>query len=117
MVEVANLTRGGVLAGQCALGVTFYLRLRGLMFRPVFGPFDGLWLAPTREIHMFWVRFPIDLIWLDDGLRVVEVTRGIRPWRLKTCSRARSVLELPVGAAGDTQPGDRIAFHASGASA
>ena len=115
MVQVTNLTRQTTIARQCVLGVSFAWRLRGLMFRRGFGPFDGLWRAPTAEIHMFWVRFPIDLVWLDDSLCVVAVTAAIRPWRMTRCARASSVIELPVGAlaASATQPGDRVSFAAA----
>ena len=114
MVPVTNVTRGTAVARACVLGVSFGWRLRGLMFRRGFGPFDGLWLAPTAEIHMFWVRFPIDLVWLDDQLRVVAVTAAIAPWRVKTCRGATSVIELPVGAldSSRTQPGDQIVLGA-----
>jgi uncharacterized membrane protein (UPF0127 family) len=110
LVAIGTLTRGTLLARRAALGITFGLKLRGLMFRREFGPFDGLWLAPTSEIHMFWVRFAIDLVWLDESLRVVEVTPGIRPWRVKRVALASSVVELPSGtaAATGTVPGDRI---------
>ncbi|MBI5834806.1 MAG: DUF192 domain-containing protein [Armatimonadetes bacterium] len=114
MVLVTNVSRGTVVAHQCVLGVSFGWRLRGLMFRRGFGPFDGLWLAPTAEIHMFWVRFPIDLVWLDAELRVVDVTPAIAPWRVKTCRGAASVLELPVGTLANsrTQAGDQLVFGA-----
>lgn len=112
MVVIRNATRKTLLAERAALGVSFWLRLRGLMFRARFAPFDGLWLAPTSEIHMFWVRFPIDLVWLDASLQVVDVTPGIAPWRMKRCPGAASVIELPTGAIekSKTRPGDQISF-------
>jgi len=112
MVPVTNVSRGTQVAAQCVLGLSFGWRLRGLQFRAGFGPFDGLWLAPTSEIHMFCVRFPIDLIWLDGELRVVQVVEGIAPWRVAFCRPASSVLELPTGtvAASRTEPGDQLAL-------
>lgn len=117
MVAVVNLTRRTVLARQAVLGTCFSTRLRGLMFRRGFEPFDGLWLSPTSEIHMFWVRFPIDLVWLDGALTVVKLTPGIRPWRLDRARGAVSVLELPAGvvAASGTAVGDAVAFVAAAA--
>lgn len=109
---VTNLTRQTQVCADCVVGTSFYWRLRGLMFRASFGPFDGLWLAPTAEIHMFWVRFPIDLVWLDDERVVVRTTHAIKPWRVERCPGARSIIELPVGAldASGTVPGDRLTF-------
>jgi uncharacterized membrane protein (UPF0127 family) len=112
MLPVRNVSRDTLLCRQCVRGTSFWLRLRGLMFRRAFAPFDGLWLAPTAEIHMFWVWFPIDLVWLDRALTVLRVTHGIKPWRIERCPGAHSVLELPVGAvaASGTQVGDRLAL-------
>jgi len=112
VTQIANVSRGQVLCRRAVLGITFWPRFRGLMFRREFAPFDGLWLAPTSAIHMFWVRFAIDLIWLDNGLRVVAVTEELGPWRCKRVAQATSVLELPAGVVKrtGTAPGDAVAF-------
>ena len=106
-----NATRGTVLARRAERADTFWLRLRGLQFRRRFEPFDGLWLAPTNAIHMFWVFFPIDLVWLDADDQVVKVTRRILPWAIAYAKGARSVIELPAGAieASGTEVGDLVA--------
>jgi len=96
-VRIVDVTVGTVVAAQAVAGTTFWWRLRGLMFRRGFTGFDGLWLSPATSIHMFWVFFPIDLVWLDADRRVVKVTVGIRPWRLDAARGARSVIELPAG--------------------
>jgi len=109
-VILSNVTRGTVLARSAERADTFWLRLRGLQFRRRFEPFDGLWLEPTNAIHMFWVFFPIDLVWLDADGTVLRTVEGIKPWRLAGCKGARSVIELPVGAivASGTAAGDQI---------
>lgn len=105
-----NATRGTILAEAAERADTFWLRFRGLQFRLRFAPFDGLWLEPTNAIHMFWVFFPIDLVWLDAECRVLRTVDGIKPWRVAGCRGARSVIELPVGAvaASGTVAGDEI---------
>ena len=110
MVKVQDVTCRKTIADHCVLAVSFWWRLRGLMFRRGFGPFDALWLAPTSDIHMFWVWFPIDLIWLDADLNVVGLKKGVKPWRLASCRQAMSVLETPTGVIErcGVQVGDRI---------
>jgi uncharacterized protein len=56
-----------------------------------------LLIKRTSSIHMFFMRFPIDAVFLDRELRVVKVVPGLRPWRIAAARRARSVLELPAG--------------------
>jgi hypothetical protein len=80
-------------------------------------PGDGLFLTRTNGIHMFFMRFPIDAVFVgkagSDGLRrVLSVHRGIRPWvgLVPLVRGADGVLELPVGAidASATVPGDVV---------
>ena len=63
---------------------------------------------------MFFMRFPIDAVFLDARGRVVRVAANLRPWRLATAARgARDTLELPAGAAAraGTQAGDELVFE------
>lgn len=76
-------------------------RLRGLAgLRPdAVAPRGALLLPRTRSIHTAAMRFPLDLVWLDRGGRVVRVDLAVAPWRLRSCRRAAAVLELPAGRA------------------
>ena len=70
----------------------------------------GLELAPCRSIHTFGMRFALDLIWLDGAGQVVRVDAAVPRRRLRTCLRARSVIEVRGGTAERftvalTQPG------------
>jgi hypothetical protein len=73
---------------------SFRERLIGLAFRRQ-PPADGLLLPGTRSVHTFGMRFALDLHWLDGDGAVVRVDRAVPPRRVRTCLRARSVLELP----------------------
>ncbi len=57
----------------------------------------GLELSPCRSVHTFGMRFALDLIWLDRAGHVVRVDVGVAPRRLRTCLRARSVIEVAGG--------------------
>lgn len=74
-------------------------RGRGLARMDDMPPDVGLELAPCRSIHTFGMRFALDLIWLDGEGRVVRVDASVPPRRLKTCLRARSVIETRGGCA------------------
>ena len=70
----------------------------------------GLELSPCRSIHTFGMRFALDLIWLDRAGQVMRVDEAVPPRRLRTCLRARSVIEVRGGSAERftgvlTQPG------------
>ena len=74
---------------------TFRDRLVGLAWRRE-PPALGLLLPHTRSVHTFGMRFALDLHWLDAAGGVVRVDRAVPPRRLRTCLRARAVLELPA---------------------
>ena len=112
-----NETRGTVLAERLAIASSLWGRFRGLMGRESLPAGDGLFLTGTNGIHMFFMRFPIDAVFVaepgPDGLRRVQsVHRGVRPWigLVPFVRGADSVLELPVGAidASATAPGDLV---------
>jgi uncharacterized membrane protein (UPF0127 family) len=98
-----------VLAARPQVARGVLARARGLLGRAGLPPGEALVLAPCGSIHMLGMRFPIDALFLDREGRCLAVARNLRPWRLGPFVRgARAVVELPAGAAGPTQPGDRI---------
>jgi uncharacterized protein len=74
-------------------------RLRGLARLDEIAPTVALRITPCRSVHTFGMRFALDLIWLDRAGQVVRVDRGVGPRRLRSCRRARSVLEARAGSA------------------
>lgn len=70
------------------------------MFRNKLAATQGLLLAPCSSIHMFFMRFAIDVVFLDRRLRVVGIEQGLKPWRLSTVyPEAYYALELAAGRA------------------
>jgi hypothetical protein len=89
----------------------------GLLGRRSLAEDEGLLLTPCTSIHTFFMRFPIDILYLDREHVVVKAVRAVRPFRFSACLRgAHSILELPAGAidASGTQVGDRLALTPSG---
>ena len=56
-----------------------------------------MWIVPCEAVHTFFMKFPIDLIYLDRRHRVKKVRDSVPAWRISGCLAAHSVLELPAG--------------------
>jgi uncharacterized membrane protein (UPF0127 family) len=108
-----NRTRQAYLATRLCVAGTHWSRLRGLMGTDAasFGAGQGLWIVPSRGVHTFAMRFPIDVVYLDGDKVVVHLEQGLKPWRVAPVRmRAASVLELPGNTLNSTRTaiGDEI---------
>ncbi|MGB9407262.1 MAG: DUF192 domain-containing protein [Terracidiphilus sp.] len=114
-LRVSNLTRKTVLATSLEVANTDSKRRKGLLGREGLSTGEGLWLCPCEAVHTFWMRFPIDLVYLDRKNQIRKLASEVPPWRLSACLRAHSVLELPSGTIRDTQTqrGDTLEFSAA----
>jgi hypothetical protein len=111
-LQVVNITRKTILASNVEAAKSGGKRSKGLLGRDSLAPGEGMWIVPCEAIHTFFMRFAIDLVYLDRKNRVKKVASSVRPWRLSACLSAYSVLELPVGTVQNSQscPGDLIEF-------
>jgi len=113
---VENETRGCVLAEDCHLANTFWSRGLGLMGRPHLANGEGLLIYPEWSIHTFFMRFPIDVLFVDNQDRVVKMVVAMPPYR-PFAGRwgVRYVLELPpnVLPSTGTQVGDQLVLTPS----
>lgn len=109
-LQVRNLTRNTVLATGLEVAGSGASRRKGLLGRDRLAPGEGLWIVPCESVHTFFMRFPIDLIYLDRQHRVRKVRHAVGAWRLSACLSAHSILELPAGTAlaSKTQRGDTL---------
>lgn len=93
----ARLLPGGVrLAEARSAGE----RGRGLAGLAAIGPDDALLISGCRSVHTFWMRFPLDLIWLDAHGGVLAIALDVPPRRLCFNPRARALVEAPAGQGG-----------------
>jgi uncharacterized membrane protein (UPF0127 family) len=93
-----NRTRQAYLATQLSIAATHWTRLRGLMCIEAgsFPAGQGLWIVPSRGVHTFAMRFPIDVVYLDEEKTVVHLEQDLKPWRVAALRmQAASVIELP----------------------
>jgi uncharacterized membrane protein (UPF0127 family) len=116
--NVFNQTRQTYLATDLALADTHWTRFRGLLGLAAddFSNGFGLWITPCRGVHTLGMGFPIDVIYLDRTLKVVDVQSSVKPWRFTPIRlRAASVLELPCHtvATTKTEVGDTIVITLS----
>ena len=82
------------------LATTFWQRFRGLMLSSTLPPATALLIAPCNSIHMCFMRFAIDAVYLDKQGKILKITRHLRPWiGLSACWCAHSVLEMTAGQA------------------
>jgi uncharacterized protein len=111
--QAFNRTRQNYLATALAVADTHWTRFRGLLglHEDDFGNGRGLWIVPCRGVHTLGMGFPIDVVYLDRSLTVVDVQNELPPWRFAPIRmQAASVLELPSRTASETKTavGDRI---------
>jgi uncharacterized protein len=85
---------GTVVCGECRVARSFFARLRGLVGTAGLPAGRGLLLPRTRSVHTHFMRFPIDVVFLDADNRVLSIVASLRPWRAAASKRARAVLEL-----------------------
>jgi uncharacterized membrane protein (UPF0127 family) len=111
--------QGRVICERCCVADRALARLRGLLGRRELPPGEGLLLRPSPSVHTWFMRFAIDVVFLDRDLRVLDARSAVRPWRMVGRRGARAVLELAAGEARrrGLRPGDRLALVPAGAAA
>jgi uncharacterized membrane protein (UPF0127 family) len=111
--QVRNLTRGTSLGDSISAAQTSATRRTGLLKHAKLDEGEGLWIVPCESIHTFFMKFTIDVLYLDRKRRVRKAVPAIRPWRMSMSLLAHSVLELPEGTIEKTgtQKGDQLEFQ------
>ena len=95
--RLVSLPRADVHGHEVAVADRLMARALGLAFLDRVDAGAGLLIPGCRSVHTFGMRFPLDLLFLDASLRVVEVRHAVPPRRFAGCRRAVAVLELPAG--------------------
>lgn len=92
------------------LAVTVWTRLRGLLGRSELKNNHGLWIRPCNSVHCCFMRFAIDVLYMDNKGQILHIRHHLRPWRFNAHWQARSVLELAAGECRrlNIQPGDHL---------
>lgn len=115
-VSVTNRTRDCPLGDRIAVADGFWTRLRGMLGRPEPEPGEGLLIVPSRGVHMYGMKYSLDVLLLDGEGRVVALYPGLEPGRRTPMYRgARYALELRQGAleGTGTEEGDVLEWETS----
>jgi uncharacterized membrane protein (UPF0127 family) len=101
---------GTIVCERCLLAETALTRMRGLLGRRELPSEEGILLKPASSVHMAFMRFAIDAVFLDRDLRVVKIAADLRPWRMAAARGAKSCLEIAAGEAArrGLSVGDRL---------
>ena len=121
MWRALNQTKGTMLCERLEIAETRAAQNKGLLGRDGLEPrcgmlFDNQSLLPVMWMHMFFMRFAIDIVFVDKSDRVIRINHRLKPWRVSSMVfGARRALELEAGAAAlaSTAPGDVLRFEVS----
>ncbi|MBR4859035.1 MAG: DUF192 domain-containing protein [Clostridia bacterium] len=111
-MKKATITKNGIiLTENCQVADSFFRRFMGLMFRRSIPADYALHITPCNQVHMFNMRFPIDVIYLDASGTVVKIDENVQPNKVcKTVKNAESVIEVTsfYSSANNIRQGDKI---------
>jgi uncharacterized membrane protein (UPF0127 family) len=104
---------GAVVCERCEIPKSSFARMRGLLGRDGLEPGSGMLIDAAPSVMTFFMRFPIDVVFLDRDWMVVRVVHALKPWRVAGARRAVAALELPAGAAAEAglQEGDVLVLE------
>jgi uncharacterized membrane protein (UPF0127 family) len=97
-LTIKNKTSGKIIGSKIGRADNFFTRFFGLMGRKKLESQEGLFLTPCNSIHMLFMKFPIDVIFIDKDNKIVYTIENLKPWRVSpVIFKSQSVIELPVG--------------------
>jgi uncharacterized membrane protein (UPF0127 family) len=99
VVQILTM-EGTVVCERCQVADRLLPRMRGLLGRRSLERGSGMLLTPEPSVHTLFMRFPIDVVFLDKARTIVKIVHDLQPWRAAGARGAVDALELPAGAAG-----------------
>ena len=104
--------QGNIVCPRLAVADSMLARMKGLLGRKSMAADECLLLRPAGSVHTAFMRFPIDVVFLDRGLRVLRIEPHVRPWRMTGQRGARAILEMGAGGAerSGISPGMQLRF-------
>jgi uncharacterized membrane protein (UPF0127 family) len=102
-----------VVCERCEIPESSFGRMRGLLGRTGLEPGTGMLIDAAPSVMTFFMRFPIDVVFLDRDRTIVRIVRALRPWRVAGARGAVAALELPAGRAAEAglKDGDILALE------
>lgn len=93
-----NAVTNEILFNKVRIARDFTSRSIGLLNRIGLEDDEGLLIDPCNSIHMFFMKFPIDVLFLAKNGKILKINHSLMPWRLSSCFLAKNVLEVKAGA-------------------
>jgi len=115
-MRLVNARTGTTVAGTVEVALTRSVRRRGLLGRDALDLSTALILAPCAAVHTIFMRFPIDVVFVDRRGGIRRIVRNLQPWRMAASLRAYAAVEMAGGVDRDLIPGDRLYLAGTGAS-
>lgn len=104
VVKIINQTNEQVLGDKITYANSIYGRFIGLMGKSELKKGEGVFLTPCNSIHMMFMKFPLDILFLDRKNKIIHITKDIKPWKIsRVVFKAQSVLEVPAGTVENTK--------------
>ena len=110
-LSYVRISDGKIISTNVETAYTFGKRFRGLMLRKSLAEGSSMHIKPCGSVHCFFMKFPIDVVFLSTNGTVVHIINEMKPWTVsKIYAKAESVLELPSGTASKVglKIGDRL---------
>lgn len=93
--RIINKTKAEPISRKAKIADSFFLRFKGLMFKKAISEEEALIFYNAPSIHTFFMRFPIDLAFLDKKMQVIRIYESLSPWKAVFCPKSFSVIEFP----------------------
>ena len=98
MLSAREIASGAVVAHYLRPAHSHWTRFKGLLGTKSLEDGHGLWIKPCNQVHMFFMKYAIDVVFIDKDHRVVRLVEGLAPGKISPkVPEAQSVIELPVG--------------------
>ncbi len=97
MAELMNTTKDQLLARNLTVAESFLQRGIGLLGKKSIHREDALWIKNCFDVHTFFMRFAIDVVFLDEQMKVRDIRRNLKPWRMAFSPGSKSVIEFLAG--------------------
>ena len=113
--QITNARNGKVVADELLTAFDSASRRKGLLAHGSLPPSTALVIAPTNAIHTFFMKFPIDVVFVSKGGRVLKIRSRVPAWRMTASLRAFAVLELAAGSlnGSDIKVGDQLIVNSA----
>ena len=93
--KIMNVTKDKVLVQNCMMADNFFGRLVGLMGKKILSTDEGMLISPCKSVHTFFMRFDVDIIFVDRNFEVVKIIKNVKPWKFSPYIKsARHIVEI-----------------------